>query len=236
MKLFAEKQAAEYLEGLRTSKPKIDQLWKAVGGLSEPSKMPWFSYSLPAEKCRMGSHYRLQTGTVCSKCYARKGKYVFPNVQHAMFNRFNILDGNITEWAAHMVALLERKANGNQYYFRWHDSGDLQGLQHLRAIVWIAKMLPHVQFFLPTKEAVLVEQEFYHIWSAPNLTVRVSAPMIGQVIKLLHHQTSSVGVEKTHLGEVLDIFQCPAHEQGNVCGECRACWDRGVEVVNYKEH
>ena len=29
---------------------------------------------------------------------------------------------------------------------------------------------------------------------------------------------------------------CPAPEQENYCGACRACWDRKVKVVSYRRH
>ena len=33
-----------------------------------------------------------------------------------------------------------------------------------------------------------------------------------------------------------DAHHCPAPSQGNVCGECRACWDRGTAHVDYHYH
>jgi len=59
--------------------------------LSEPSKMPGWSYSLPARECRIGSKLAKVKGSVCSNCYALKGRYVFGRVRRAMQRRFESL-------------------------------------------------------------------------------------------------------------------------------------------------
>jgi hypothetical protein len=56
-------------------------------------------------------------------------------------------------WVDSMVKLI---SSSGEAYFRWHDSGDLQSLQHLLDIVRIAEQLPNVSFWLPTKEKGLV--------------------------------------------------------------------------------
>jgi hypothetical protein len=61
-------------------------------------------------------------------------------------------------------------------HFRWHDSGDLQSLEHLRKIVAVARRLPGVKFWLPTREYQTVEayRRGYGVMPA-NLVVRYSA-------------------------------------------------------------
>jgi hypothetical protein len=126
-------------------------------------------------------------------------------------------------WAVRMVRLLDAKSKGQARHFRWHDSGDLQSRAHLDAIVWIAKCLPHIQFWLPTKEYRMVTDVEFPI----NLTVRLSAPLIGEALGGWA-VTSSVGA---HEG-----FTCPASTQGNACGDCRACWDISVSNIDYPLH
>ena len=58
-----------------------------VGGLSDTSKMPCKSYNLPAANCRVGSQLTKLSGSVCSDCYALKGRYVFPKTQKALRRR-----------------------------------------------------------------------------------------------------------------------------------------------------
>ena len=60
------------------------QLEVITGGLSAPSKMPCHSFSISAKRCKVGSKLRKVVGSTCNKCYALKGRYVFPNVERAM--------------------------------------------------------------------------------------------------------------------------------------------------------
>lgn len=209
----------------------IKELEENVGGLSMPSKMPWYGYNLPATACHMGGMLHTIPGSVCSKCYARKGRYVFQNSKHAMQRRLQAVDLNLHVWAASMVLLISRKKCKNTVrYFRWHDSGDLQGVAHLEAIIWIAWNLPAVRFWLPTKEYALVQQCRAVMISVPNLCVRLSAPMIGGMLPYADVKvpTSSVAASSG--------FICPAAEYANTCGPCRACWDNETINVDYPLH
>ena len=101
---------------------KVSELEKLVGGLSKPSKMPGLSYGTPAARCQVGSILRNVIDSVCSKCYARKGMYVFSNVRAAQEKRLNILLANLDSWRDHMIALLEKKyakKTGADRVFRW---------------------------------------------------------------------------------------------------------------------
>ena len=62
-----------------------------AGKLSTPSKMPGYAYGIPAKHCPVGSALVKIKGSVCSSCYALKGRYVFPNVQNAQKIRFDSL-------------------------------------------------------------------------------------------------------------------------------------------------
>ena len=213
-----------------------------TGGLSSPSKMPGFAYSISAKRCNVGAKLRNVPGSTCSKCYALKGRYVFPNVAAAMERRYQAMRSNPTQWAAAMIASIRKAAERREAAqssslplapFRWHDSGDLQGMNHLLAIVVIAESTPNVMHWLPTREYALVREylrQYHHF--PDNLTVRVSAPMIGAVASEWEC-SSSVDAARTPLTAWVD---CPASKQGNKCMDCRACWDRSVEVVNYKKH
>lgn len=211
----------------------VKALEDAVGGLSNPSKMPGLSYGTPARECNVGSILRTRKGSVCSKCYAHKGVYVFPVVQAAQARRLEILSSDLSAWTKNMTELLSRKYArkvGDEKVFRWHDSGDIQSEEHLSAIVQIAKNLPGIRFWLPSKEAKVVRDWLKANRLPANLTIRLSAPMIGQVIdhKIPELVYSSVGANQ---GQA-----CPAPTQGNTCGDCRACWDRSVKNVDYHKH
>lgn len=195
------------------------------GGLSKPSKMPGFAYGLPAKNCKTGGKLRAVKGSVCSKCYAMKGRYVFGNVAAAQERRLASLTH--PDWVAAMVWTI--RAKGCEY-FRWHDSGDLQGMKHFANIIEVARQCPDTKFWLPTKEVGFVSQMkiLQKDWPK-NLIVRVSAAMIGETAPKKFAHTSMV---------VEDAAQatCRSFENGGVCGECRKCWDKRVKVVAYLAH
>ena len=122
----------------------IAQLERAVGGLSKPSKMPGHAWSTPAEKCRLGALLRQRDGSVCSGCYALKGRYVFPNVQNALHRRLEIYESDPGAWVENMATLINARSE-RERWFRWHDSGDLQSPEHLGHICEIARRTPRRQ-------------------------------------------------------------------------------------------
>lgn len=207
------------------------ELETAVGGLSKPSKMPGLSYGTPAVECGIGSVLRAVKGSVCSKCYARKGMYSFAAVQAAQYRRLGTME-DLSTWTADMSALLARKyarKAKKDRVFRWHDSGDLRSPEHLSAIVQIAKNLPQIRFWLPTKEYAIVRSFLRGNEIPSNLVIRVSAPMIGAAPAPIPGTVSStVGAGKG--------FECGAYKRGGKCGPCRACWKKSVKSVDYPQH
>jgi hypothetical protein len=85
------------------------EAWKIVGGLSRPSKMPGWSYGLPAAECKTGQLLVDVVGSTCEGCYATKGCYVFPVVQAAQYRRLESIVK--PEWVDAM-ALLINSASG----------------------------------------------------------------------------------------------------------------------------
>lgn len=196
-----------------------------AGSLGRPSKMPGRAYGIPARFCPIGSRLVKIKGSVCSKCYALKGRYVFKNVLDAQQKRFNSLTD--PRWIEAMVTLIRRKKSVP--YFRWHDSGDIQGLWHLENIACVAMMCPDTQFWIPTREKRFVHQYLDdHGAFPPNLVVRVSGAMIDGKPPAAFPNTSTV-VSK---GEPT----CPAPKQEGRCGPCRRCWDPAVGNVSYLQH
>ena len=59
-----------------------------------------------------------------------------------------------SRWVDAITTLIYRSGDR---YFRWHDSGDLQSLDHLRKIIQVCKNLPRIKFWLPTREYQTVE-------------------------------------------------------------------------------
>lgn len=211
---------------------KMGALRLLVGGLSNPSKMPCYGFSIPATRCKVGSILRKVAGSTCASCYALKGRYVFPNVRDAMERRFAILESDVSSWAGNIAALIERSEKSG--YFRWHDSGDIQSMAHLEAIVWVAKTLPNIRFWLPTREYGVVRTYLAEHASFPsNLSVRLSAPMVGGAAPMIEG-TSISGVHAKGSKPTAEWFECGAYTRGGECGACRACWN--VPAVSYPKH
>jgi len=192
---------------------------KIVGGLSTPGKMPCYSINLPATACKVGAILAKAAGTVCHGCYALKRRYKFKNTKTAMARRLGALKHG--QWTAAMTTLI----TGHKY-FRWHDSGDLQGPQHLKNIFEVCKNTPDANHWLPTREHALLQYMDPDI-IPKNLLIRVSATKVNGPAPSWWPWTSTVSTStKT----------CPAPDQGGKCRDCRACWDRSVSNVTYAKH
>ena len=211
----------------------IKALQMQVGSLSNPSKMPGFGYSTPAKDCQTGSKLAEIVNSICSICYAKKGRYVFPNVQNAM--QFRLDSISKIDWIDCMVELISKKQSklpeGQREFFRWHDSGDIQGVWHLEKIAEIARRLPEINFWLPTREYRFVREWLATATKPNNLQIRLSAYMIDG--KPPTELANRLGLTTSGVSE--NGFNCPAPKQDNACGDCRACWTSD-ENINYKSH
>jgi len=207
----------------------IEWAWEYVGGLSSPSKMPCFSYSIPAKECNTGSKLRAVEGSVCHKCYAYKGFYNYPNAKNALAKRFNSL--YLPRWVEAMTLLISTLEYSG--HFRWHDSGDINSLIHFKNIIDIATNLPNINFWLPTKEQKLVF-DYVRIGNIipKNLTIRISGYLIDQLPP--NNVKNAFVVSGVSSNE--ENVNCPASKQNNKCLTCRACWNCEVPIVWYKKH
>ena len=191
---------------------------KITGGLSAPSKMPGPAYNLPAQACITGSKLVKIPGSVCHGCYALKGRYRFKNVKDALSRRLaSIMD---PRWIEAMVVLIDKEP-----FFRWHDSGDLQSVQHLKNIFEVCNRTPGTQHWLPTREVKFFPLNFDAI--PKNLIIRLSGHKIDKAAASFWPWTSTV---------VTAGRTCPAPDQNNECKDCRACWSRDTANVAYGKH
>ena len=145
---------------------KTSEAWEIVGGLSKPSKMPGWSIGLPAKECKTGGKLQAVPGSVCYDCYAMKGCYVFKVVQDAQYRRLAAI--YTPQWVEAMTHLINSKKPD---VFRWHDSGDVQDLEHLNKIYEVCRLTPSKRHWLPTREAWIKD----HLQAKPkNLVIRFS--------------------------------------------------------------
>jgi len=220
------------------------QAKEIAGSLSKTTKMSCMSYGLSASKCKTGGKLKEIKNSVCRNCYCdnNRGNYRHKTVKDAQEKRFESLTHPL--WVDAMVAQIF--AYG-QNKFRWHDSGDIQSLEHLENIVQIAlhfeKGENRVDFWLPTKEYGLIAcyvLKYGNKWPR-NLNVRISAPLVGVKFsearaKALGCTTSSVTKLKSKKEVRTEVGACPAYSQDNMCGSCRACWSSKVFNVDYPKH
>ena len=204
----------------------------AVGNLSRPSKMPSYAWSISARRCNVGSKLAKVKGSVCEGCYALKGRYMFSNTQDALERRYNAWDSDRAKWVDAMIYLMHNKQHiVNAGVFRFFDSGDIQGSAMLDDINTVAWASPTIRFWLPTKEYKLVKN--YDKEIAPNLVIRVSAPTVDKGFSGYTH--ISTVYNKDNINTAKGVV-CPASNQGNQCGSCRACWNDKVSEVSYIAH
>ncbi len=198
---------------------KTSEAWALVGGLSKPSKMPGWAIGLPAKECKTGGKLQAVPGSVCYDCYAMKGCYVFKVVQDAQYRRLKAI--YTAPWVQAMAHLINSKKPD---VFRWHDSGDVQDLEHLNKIFEVCRLTPGKRHWMPTREAWIKD----HLNRAPsNLVIRFSAPMVDQAAPASWPNTSTV---------VTINATCPSAQQGNICGDCRNCWNSEIKNISYGQH
>jgi hypothetical protein len=206
--------------------------------LSQTSKMPGPSWSLPARRACPRAN-----GTICDGCYAAKGTYRFRSTQNAQATRFawtveamRTAPGR-AQWIAAMVAGISQSGCD---YFRVHDSGDMFNAAYAQCWHAICQALPEVRFWVPTRswqqptsplpvfDPLL--NTLRRLAALPNVTVRPSALNFGDAAPV---------VGGLHAGSTADgqcAQQCPAPDQGGNCGACRVCWDSKDMPVSYCKH
>jgi hypothetical protein len=211
------------------------------GGITQVSKMPCKTYNLPARYCHVGSKLREQgqreiamygqTKIPCGVCYTYGHNWRYENVQRGMEARYQALDHPL--WVPAMATLIRKQS---PLYFRWHSSGDIQSLEHLRRICEVCALTPATRHWLPTQERKIVARYLTQYGTFPsNLCVRISAVVINSIpatyAGCTERQASMISESP-----VAGAWNCPAPQQGNACGDCRACWDRSVPLVAYHLH
>ena len=194
---------------------------KITGGLSAPNKMPGPSINLPAWNCITGVKLQAIKGSVCAGCYAMKGRYRFKNTRQAMDRRLAALQD--PRWIDAMVKLIT-----GEPWFRWHDSGDIQSPEHLKNIFEVCKRTPGTRHWMPTREVKFLRLMDPDV-IPPNLIIRISSHMIDQGPVTHWPWTSTVSTKP-------EDRTCPAPDQGNECGSCRACWSRDTANICYGKH
>jgi hypothetical protein len=209
-----------------------------AGPLGYPSKMPGTSYGISAKACLTGANLAKVPGSTCHGCYALKANYLYPSV--ALAHEARLAGIASPHWTAAMVTLIlaaHKRGTGRngkieRGWHRWHDSGDLQSVEHLTKICAVAALTPNIWHWLPTREHGMVAQYVARGGIVPdNLVIRISATMVDGPATKAWPTTSGVHHELEPQGHA-----CPAPKQDGKCGPCRACWNIDVPHVSYHKH
>lgn len=207
--------------------------------LTNPSKMPGRSFSLPAGRACPASKLATQLAgerSTCAGCYAKQGRYRFPNVANAQQYRFDLVlqslrtDGG-QAFVERMVVEIRRNVRANDPYFRIHDSGDLFSEAYVNAWIQICTALPKVYFWCPTREWIRPEMMpvLQRFAALPNVSLRPSALGINDPAPVIEGLAAgtSVAAEADH------PLACPATATAQKhCDDhgCRKCWQKTEEV------
>ncbi len=205
----------------------IKKALEIIQGLTKTDKMPSSSYSIPAQACNKGAKLRKIKGSVCSTCYALKGNYKrYPAIVKAQYRRLESI--NNPQWAESMIYLINNKKDiVNSGVFRWHDSGDLQSLEHFEKILQVVKATPQIKHWLPTKESQIIKNYTGKI--PHNIVIRLSGSMIDSETTPIYNNTSLVTTDPAKA-------TCRSFENDGKCGDCRKCWDKSIKNITYLQH
>jgi len=226
------------------------------------SKMPSTTFAISARHCKVGSKLAKIEGSTCQKCYALKLQNIRPNVDQGwtnnLFKAIKLIETNPNLWAKQMAFQIKRGCNKlGILLHRWFDSGDLQSVEMLRAIILTCELTPEISHWLPTREAKIVKDYRKQYGKEPdNLVIRVSATMVGDGPIKNHSNTSTVhrknetvyGKEclayrtnKDNIIVDLETFKAMTKPEKKVedfghCGDCKACWSKEIENISYPLH
>jgi len=223
---------------IKTLKSAIEIAGKVSKG---NTKMPGSTFALDAFECNVGSRLANVQGSVCFKCYARRIQKLRPSVNMGWSNNQKKTIATLalypTLWESAMVFQIKRMGYNEH---RWLDSGDVPNVQFLASVCEIARQTQDVMHWLPTREvktllAFIKQYGADHIPS--NLNIRVSSPMVNDKPLNAFDNVPQITTSTVHdKHNAPQGHSCPARNQGNACGDCRACWNSKVANVSYPIH
>ena len=114
-----------------------------------------FNWTLPAYKSKSGKMICPMAGDCKDFCYARKGAYIWSNVNKAHEERYEF--SKTDEFVEVMIKEIKRKKAD---YIRVHDSGDYYSPKYMAKWFQIATALPNVRFYSYTNMVDMVQRSY----------------------------------------------------------------------------
>jgi hypothetical protein len=235
-----------------------------VQALSAPTKMPGYSWAIPAGRTCPGAVYgddAVGHGAICSSCYAGgadHGNIEDPNnryrgyiarseVHRALLVREQF--ARVTTATArgrsffvtHMTQWIAANTDPADPYFRLHDSGDLFSPAYVDAWTAIIAALPWVSFWAPTRswhiaDDIRARGGSGNRWDTAFASLN-ALPNATIRPSALHVNTDAPSLPGWAAGSGVKVvgWNCPAPLQGNACQACRACW-APAQAIYYHLH
>lgn len=208
--------------------------------LTQTTTMPGSSFSLPARRTCPG--VILSPGSVCSSCYAdQRRRYRWSAVKLAQERRLSWTLEALSSgrFVPALVGLITARGDT---HFRLHDSGDFFSSDYVDAWCDVARALPEVSFWAPTRSWALGGRPrgdadplllgLCRLARLANVTVRPSALLLDDAPPAVPglHAGSAVTTERGRA-------TCPKYLRSPpACGDCRHCWDEPDQPVVYLKH
>lgn len=197
-----------------------------------------FHFDLPAVRTCPGRSELCE-----SVCYARTGRFVFPQVQERLIWAFE--QSKRDDFAGRMADELYRKG---VLVMRWHVSGDIYSPAYARKIKAVAEATPSTAFMLYTRTWRIepIAEVLWEIAALPNVCVWLSADdetgyplLVPEGVRVAWMQTGEspaqadlvfatreVRKERSRIN--LDLL-CPTEtiegkRAGTTCSSCQFCW------------
>jgi len=202
--------------------------------LADNKKMPCKTFNLSAWDCKTGGILADDPKSVCHGCYAKKSHYLIYRENHAPGYDKRMRSIDSIHWVDAIIKLI-----GDDKYFRWFASGDLQSVNMLNKIVQIAEKMPNTKFWLPTHEPKIIKGwlKEYKRSFPKNLIIRLSAVHVDKESKIPKSLQGHQNILTSTVHTIDPIGNnCLAPKQNGACESCRACWDTKIKNVSYKAH
>lgn len=208
--------------------------------LSRTSAMPGSSFSLPARVTCPGIF--LAPNSVCGSCYADgRRRYRWRSVRADHLRQLTWTRDALAA-SSFVATIVAAVSSRRDRHFRLHDSGDFFRPDYVDAWTEIARRLPQVRFWAPTRSWArgglprrngdLLLAALHRLASLPNVAVRPSALLVNEAPPVLPGFAAGSTVSTNPAAVTCPkAFRTPA-----ACGDCRLCWDAPHLPVVYLRH
>ena len=154
-----------------------------------------FNFGIPAYKSASGKLTCPMADTCVKFCYAKKGAYIWSNVQPAFEKRYQL--SKTDNFVSKMYDEIVKKKPD---YVRVHDSGDYYSKKYLNKWIDIALLFPEVRFYSYTNMVEMMlrsEEHTSELQSPMYLVCRLLLEKKNKIKKKKNQQNTNIPVPMT---------------------------------------